>query len=299
MQLEWLEDILAVAETGSFAEAADRRRLTHSAFSRRIRGIEAHLGVELFDRSRKPVELRPVTAEHRARIAELAAALRQLAADMRRGDRLSGERIVLACQHALTASFTPALIGAITARMPAAKLRVRSANLDDCLTLLLSRQADLAFVYRGAGDGPPIRADYVEHAEVGADRLIPVFRADGAGAVRAALAAGRITIVAYPASVFFGEMMGRHILPRLPPETQVSPQVETALTLAAQEMAIDGLGIAWTPAALARRALDDGRLAELSDVLPACDLRISALRLAGAHSALERLAWAQAGAQRA
>lgn len=40
MCLEWLEDILGVAETGSFSEAAERRHLTQSAFSRRIRNIE-------------------------------------------------------------------------------------------------------------------------------------------------------------------------------------------------------------------------------------------------------------------
>ncbi|MGB3147248.1 MAG: LysR family transcriptional regulator, partial [Paracoccaceae bacterium] len=35
MRLEWLEDILAIAETGSFAVAAERRHRTQSAFSRR------------------------------------------------------------------------------------------------------------------------------------------------------------------------------------------------------------------------------------------------------------------------
>ena len=56
MRLEWLEDILAVVETGSFIKAAERRCLTQSAFSRRIRMIETHVGAELFDRARKPVE---------------------------------------------------------------------------------------------------------------------------------------------------------------------------------------------------------------------------------------------------
>lgn len=41
MRLEWPDDILAVAETGSFSEAAERRHLTQSAFSRRIGSIEA------------------------------------------------------------------------------------------------------------------------------------------------------------------------------------------------------------------------------------------------------------------
>ena len=71
-------DVLAVAETGSFQEAADRRRLTQSAFSRRIQHIEEQIGVELFDRSRKPVQLLPTTADQRDQIAKLANDLRQL-----------------------------------------------------------------------------------------------------------------------------------------------------------------------------------------------------------------------------
>ena len=43
MRLEWLEDILAIAQTGSFSGAAERRNLTQSAFSRRIRQIEDYL----------------------------------------------------------------------------------------------------------------------------------------------------------------------------------------------------------------------------------------------------------------
>ncbi len=294
MHLEWLEDILAVAETGSFSDAADRRRLTHSAFSRRIRAIEAYVGVELFDRGRKPVALRPVTAEQRDRMVELAGGLRQLLADLRRGDRLSGERIVISCQHSLTASFTPELAAAVARRLPTAKLRVRSANRGDCLTLLLSREADLAFVYRLASDGPPIRADYVDWIDIGEDRLVPVFRREGAEAVRSALAEGRVTVVAYPQSVFFGEVLAREVLPTLQRRADVLLRIETALTLAGQEMAAGGVGVAWIPLSLARRAVAEGRLADLSDCLPSCDLRVSALRLAGRPSALEAFAWEEA-----
>ena len=102
MRLEWLEDLLAVAETGSFQEAADRRRLTQSAFSRRIQHIEQQIGVELFDRSRKPVQPLPAMAQQRDQMAQLAAELRQLGNDLRRGTRMATNRIVIASQHALT-----------------------------------------------------------------------------------------------------------------------------------------------------------------------------------------------------
>ena len=51
MRLEWLEDILAVADAGSLSVAAERRRLTQSAFSRRMQFIEQALGGQLFDLS--------------------------------------------------------------------------------------------------------------------------------------------------------------------------------------------------------------------------------------------------------
>ena len=76
MRLEWLEDIMAIAETGSFSGAAERRRLTQSAFSRRVRQIEEHIGVELFDRNHKPIRLRPTTQAQSEQILLLAAGLR-------------------------------------------------------------------------------------------------------------------------------------------------------------------------------------------------------------------------------
>ncbi|RCW78446.1 helix-turn-helix domain-containing protein [Paracoccus lutimaris] len=78
MRLEWLDDILAVADTGSMIRAAERRFLTQSAFSRRLRMIEEQLGVELFDRSRKPAELRRSVLERCDEMRGLARYARKL-----------------------------------------------------------------------------------------------------------------------------------------------------------------------------------------------------------------------------
>ena len=59
MRLEWIEDILAVAENGSFQMACEKRNVSQPAFSRRIRQIEQALGVTLFDRSTRPARLAP------------------------------------------------------------------------------------------------------------------------------------------------------------------------------------------------------------------------------------------------
>ena len=59
MNLRHLETLLAIAESGSFAAAAERVGVTQSAVSMQMQALEAALGTELFDRARRP----PVLSE--------------------------------------------------------------------------------------------------------------------------------------------------------------------------------------------------------------------------------------------
>ncbi len=281
MRLEWLEDVLAVAETGSFQEAADRRRLTQSAFSRRIQHIEDQIGVELFDRTRKPVQLLPTTADQRDQIAKLANDLRQLVSDLRRGERIASNRVAIASQHALTTSLTPLIVRAIHARHPATHIRLRSANLDECFSLLLSRQVDIAIVYRLPGEDHPISQSFVETVAIGTDRLVPVFAAIATGDLDAQFAIGELPYISFPPEVFLGRVLDRVILNRVHHLTRPIPKAETALTLAALELAAVGVGVAWVPISLARRRIADGSLVDLSSTLPSCQLDVTSVRLFG------------------
>lgn len=291
MRLEWLEDILAIAQAGSFSAAAERRNLTQSAFSRRIQQIEDHVGVELFDRSRKPVQLRPTTLAQGAQIEQISAALRQLVVDLRRGDRETSNRIVIASQHSLTTSLAPRIIQGIQDKGEAIYVRLRSANLDECFGLLLSRQADLIIVYSAPQLAEEISGDYLESIHILPDRLIPVLRSDLALKLGNGAAKAEIPIVAYPKDVFFGRIMADRILPLLDPGRVALPKAETALTIAALEMAAAGVAVAWVPESLARIGIAQGRVSNLSEILPGCDLTVRAIRLRGARGLAEDIIW--------
>jgi DNA-binding transcriptional LysR family regulator len=58
-QLKLLEDFIALARSGSFVRAAEMRHVTHPAFGRRIRALEAWAGTPLVDRTHIPVTLTP------------------------------------------------------------------------------------------------------------------------------------------------------------------------------------------------------------------------------------------------
>ena len=291
MRLEWLEDLLAVAETNSFSEAADRRHLTQSAFSRRIQNIEEYVGVELFDRTRKPVQLLDHTEAQREQITRLVEMLRKLATDLRRGDRMSSNRLIISSQHALTTSLTPLIIEELQLHRSDVFIRLRSANLADCFAQLLSRQADIAIVYRLPNEDHPIHGAYIESTTIGREKLVPVIAAHAADRLSASRDFTEVPYIAYPPEVFLGQVMERKILPRMRDLAYPSAKAETALTLAAIEMASTGIAVAWVPETLARDRIESGRLTNLTGVLPDCDLDVTAVRLVGRPGPVEIAVW--------
>jgi DNA-binding transcriptional LysR family regulator len=73
--------------------------------------------------------------------------------------------------------------------------------------------------------------------------------------------------------------------------TRLIPIAETALTLAALEMATVGIGVAWVPESLARPRLREGVIADLSDPLQTTPLDVMAVRLAGTSGSVMNAVW--------
>lgn len=327
MRLDWLEDILAVIDTGSIRAAAERRAVTQPAFSRRLRAIEARLGVELFDRSRKPVAVHPAIAARADEFRRAAAELRQLTAEIRRTGRARPGRLVIASQHALTATLVPGLVAAELAP-EGPGLRLRTANREDCLALLMTRQADVMIGYQTLAEAAAAPGAFLERALLGTERLVPVASPALVASLAATLpgpapdpaapmppgapspqaapvpqaaplppegpaggaAPAELPVIAYPADAFLGRVVAAEIQPRLSPGLRPVARVETALTLAGQGFARRGIGIAWLPEGVARPDLDTGALVDLSDRLPGTRLCLVALRLGLDHGpAADRL----------
>ena len=57
MKMEFYEEFVILAETGSFSKAAEQLPFTQAALTQHIQQMEEILGVKLFDRSTRKVEL--------------------------------------------------------------------------------------------------------------------------------------------------------------------------------------------------------------------------------------------------
>ncbi len=290
MCLEWLEDILAVLETGSFVEAARQRFLSQPAFSRRIRLIEEHVGVELFDRTKKPVQLKASVTDQQMNIRELAARLHDLRNGLRRQDQENRNRIVIASQHAITTSVAPSLIKDLVA-YDSINTQLRSANRDECYALLMTKQVDLILIHHSEIDQIPTQDSFLQQYELDRERLIPVCATDELSKVKTEYQSGHIQVVGYPADSFLGQVIVREVFSRMRPDTAINRIAETSLTLAILPLTLAGIGVAWIPDSLAAPDLANGKLSELNDLFPSCELRVMAIRLRDSESKIAPSVW--------
>lgn len=291
MRLEWLDDLLAIADHGGLSRAAAVRLLTQPAFSRRIRTIEEHVGADLLDRTSRPIRLSAATLAHEGRMRELAVSLRQLARDLSQQGAAFRNSVVVASQHAITISLAPRLL---RHHLPAtADYRLLSANREECYAMVMTRQADIVLAYQTASDRFAADDDFLEEQRLGSDLLIPVLAAANAEAAGGCLVGGEIPAILYPADVFFGRLMERDVRTRLAAGVVFTKRAETALTPAALNLALEGVGVAWIPRSLGYRDLARGTLTDLSNRFPSVAIEIAAFRLRrpDPRSAVEDTVW--------
>jgi len=105
MEFIWLEDFLALVDSGNFSRAAELRHVTQPAFSRRIRALEDWVGVDLFERDSHPVTLTEAGHRFRPVAEELLRRLLQGREEARQADHNAAAKLKFAVTHALLLKF--------------------------------------------------------------------------------------------------------------------------------------------------------------------------------------------------
>lgn len=145
MRLEQLQAFLAVAETGSFQQAAQRCGVTQSAISRQIQGLEADLGLPLFHRSaqakltvggdRLLPRAKKICQEWQTAVQDIA----NLAAGKQ-------PELCVAAIHSICAYHLPPILQRFCRDYPDVQLRVTALGSDRSLKVLKDGLVDLAIV---------------------------------------------------------------------------------------------------------------------------------------------------------
>lgn len=145
MRLEQIQAFLAIAETGSFQQAAQRCSVTQSTISRQIQSLEIILGLPLFHRSNKATLT--LAGEQFLLRAKRICQEWQLATEvletLRRGEQ---PELCVAAVSSLCAHFLPPILEQFSQDYPKTQLRVTALGSDRALKVLRDGLVDIALV---------------------------------------------------------------------------------------------------------------------------------------------------------
>ena len=153
-----LRAFIALLEARNFTRAAAASHLSQPAFSALIGQLEQSLGVRLFDRSTRHVELTAEGQEFdlaaRRVLGEFDAAVNGM---HERAARQRG-RISVALLPSLAADWLPTVLAGFRAEHPGIELQVADVLSEPCIERVRSGQADFALAATRA-DTPDLRAE--------------------------------------------------------------------------------------------------------------------------------------------
>lgn len=183
MELRHLRYFIAVAEELHFGRAATRLRIAQPPLSHPIRQLEAELGVPLFHRTKRSVQL---TDAGQALLDEARRTLDQAQYAIRAAQRAhKGEigRLVVGFVNAATVGILPDVLRVFRERFPAVELILHELTTSPQLKDLHPRQLDVGFIHPPLDDHTltceiihrdPLVAILPQHHKLASRKRIPM-----------------------------------------------------------------------------------------------------------------------------
>lgn len=270
MELDWLEDFLALVEHQHFGRAAEARNVSQPAFSRRIRLLEAWLGAPLFNRDTHRVAMTPAGEQWRPTAEDLLRRLYLSREQTRAIAEGATTTLRFASTHALSITFFPRWLETIEAEQPlGSTVSLVTDNMAGCERMMLQGQAQFLLCHHHPSTPVSFKPNYFVSVDLGSDTLVPVSAParDDPERPRFPLPGDLDAQVPYLA---FSEVsgMGRilastHALEG--PSVWLAPTFTAHVATVLAEMARAGRGVAWMPMSLIARDLELGVLVRAGD----------------------------------
>lgn len=269
MEVKWLEDFLALAGTLNFSKAAEERHVTQSAFSRRIRQLEAWVGTSLIDRATYPSRLTDAGERFIPIAEQTLQGLYQARRNLQHEEGTDARTVTLTALHTLSLTFFPDWISDLSARVGpiVSHMRPDSGSMEENLNSLIDGNSDFLLTYQNQ-HVPMLLDTHFEHHRLGEEIIIPVSAPDADGRPKHSIVPG-FAHVSYQKISFFGQLVAGAMADRLPADNRVHVG---GMSVGLKGMVLAGWGVAWIPESLVAAELSDGRLVRAAD--PAWDIDV-------------------------
>ena len=153
-----LDAFIALAEQRSFTRAAALSHLSQPAFSALIRALEDDLGLRLFDRSTRHVDMTPEGQNFLESARRIRAEITLALAAVRDTATLQRGRVAVALLPSLAAGWLPGVLARYRAAHPGIEIDIADVLSEPCIDRVASGHADFALAAIRA-DTPALQAE--------------------------------------------------------------------------------------------------------------------------------------------
>jgi DNA-binding transcriptional LysR family regulator len=271
MEFRHLRYVVAVAETLHFGRAAMRLNMRQPPLSQQIRQLEDELGVKLFDRSGRQVQL---TAAGEMFVQDARLVLAQASHAGQVGERLrQGEagQLVIGVAGPADADYFVQIMRLFAQRHPQVRVVIRNLSTAEQIQALLEERLHAGFITPPT-DHPDLRFETVLHT--------PIVLAVPRGHALAARARVPLTAVAAERLIMFSRAMAPGFFDAIASACRtagfglhVKHEVENLQS--AYGLVAAGLGVAFVPAGLEADVPKGVALKPLAPQLPRVDCEIA------------------------
>jgi LysR family transcriptional regulator, hypochlorite-specific transcription factor HypT len=249
VELNWLEDFLSLAETGSFSRSAQLRHVTQPAFSRRIRALESWVGAALVDRTSYPTKLTPSGEAFKEAAAVILRDLYDARAMVRGSRPIPADTLEFAVPHALSLGFYPRWLTKVERGFGSFGCKLVALNVHDAVMSLVEGHCDLLMCYHHPQQ--PIQLDEMRYQmlPLGSEQIRPYAKVTKTGSPMYRLPGTvehPVPYLAYSPNAFLGRIVDVIVENARTPH-HLRRRYETDMAEALKVMAIEGHGIAWLP----------------------------------------------------
>lgn len=245
VELRLWRQFLAVAEELHFGRAAQRLHMTQPPLTQAIAQLERLLGVRLFERTKRSVQLTAAGAALAPQARELLARAQALPAQARAAAGGEEGRLRLAFVSTVGFSLLPGWVRAFRARHPKVQLELIEATGDLQLAALERDEIDAGFMLHSPGFAPT----GLTHLRIAREPLVLAMPEAHPLATQARLALPAVLrepLVMFPRRILpslHDALFGMyHAAGREPLIAQEAIQMQTIVNLVSA-----GLGLAWVP----------------------------------------------------
>lgn len=137
-----IEAFIAIADRGSFQEAARELFITQTALTRRLQNLEALLDVKLVERTTRSVALSRIGEEFLPQARRSLSALRGALVEIRETGRAQQGDVSIACVPTVGVQYLPRIIQAYSERYPNNRIQILDHASSAVANAVLQREAE-------------------------------------------------------------------------------------------------------------------------------------------------------------